>query len=148
MCREYLQETDVWRPKWPSLSRPAKEGRFLASAHWREFLPLLTQGSAFLPLPLHVCSLLVFWDRVYHSPGWPWTLYVTQDDLVTMILPFLPPYAGITGLPYHTHFYVVLEIKARPHVCQASPLPIELHSSLSTAPRFPHTFFWIQLLIM
>lgn len=86
---------------------------FWASAQWREFVTLLTQGFAFLHLPFYVCLVFVFWDRFSYSPGWNWTFLCNPGWSCTYNSPALPPWCKDDRHAYHTHFYVELDSKAR-----------------------------------
>lgn len=47
-------------------------------------------------------GLFLFWDRVSHGPGWPWTVYVVKDDswfvphpsLKSWVCKLVPPHPG------------------------------------------------------
>lgn len=72
-------------------------------------------------LPLFVAC---FWNRISHSPGWPWTPCVVEDDLDLVIL--LPP--PLKCFHCRLCFPWCWGSNLGLHASQANILPTDVHS--------------------
>lgn len=101
--------------EWPS----ASVFQELGSQVWP---PRLAYGS------LGFVFVVVVWDRISCSPGWPLTSYIAKVGLQLLIFSFYLPALRLYEYNNHTQLNVVLEVKlramhTRPALCPMSHIP-------------------------
>lgn len=80
-----------------------------------------------------VLFLLLIWDKVLRSPGWPWTCYVVQPGLKLLILPPLTPKSWdykCVSLPGSRK-----SISGASEMAQWVKIPVPNRDNLSSIPR-------------